>query len=142
MKIIVCGGRNYSNKEYLYQYLTQIHTRKPITMVVHGAARGADKLAGEWAKENNVPVREWPANWNKYGNRAGPMRNRAMLEHEKDMGNLECVIAFPGGPGTKHMIETALTAGVYVADAHNKKLLKPIQYIEDQEDDDSSDVGC
>jgi hypothetical protein len=51
-----------------------------------------------------------PAEWKKHGDRAGPIRNRAML----DLGKPELVVAFEGGTGTMNMTAAATAAGVKV----------------------------
>ncbi len=67
-------------------------------------------MAGEWADCNWVQSKEYPAQWEKYGRRAGYLRNKQMLEE----GKPELVIAFPGGVGTRMMVQLAKTAGVEV----------------------------
>lgn len=77
--------------------------------VIHGAARGADSLAGLWAKQRGVPEWAFPAQWDIFGKAAGPMRNKQML----DEGKPTHVLAFPGGSGTRHMVSIALSAGIW-----------------------------
>jgi hypothetical protein len=101
VKVLVCGGRLYSNKDALYTILDHIHTKKIIDLIIHGGARGADSLAGEWAIDNGISVAVYKADWNKHGKGAGPIRNETMLnESDPDL-----VVAFPGGNGTSHMIK-------------------------------------
>lgn len=52
-----------------------------ITEVVSGVAHGVDKLGERWAQAHKIPVKQFPAQWNKYGNAAGPIRNREMAEY-------------------------------------------------------------
>lgn len=136
MKYLVCGSRNYTQVTFLRRFLTAIHRQDPITCIVHGDAGkvcedtgdvlwGADKLAGEWAEINSIPVKKYPANWERFGKRAGPMRNFKMLECDKP----DYVIAFPGNEGTMDMIEQALTYGVPVIDALTKKVIYPITKV-------------
>ena len=99
-RVLVCGGRNYSNYKRVAEFLASIEP----TVVIHGGARGADSLAGRWARENNVKEEVYPAKWNLYGRAAGPIRNRQMLEESKP----DLVVAFPGGSGTAHMIGIAV----------------------------------
>jgi hypothetical protein len=80
------------------------------TLIIHGCANGADEWADYWADVNNVPHRAFPADWNKHGKAAGPIRNQRML----DEGKPDMVIAFPGGRGTADMVRRARTAGVEV----------------------------
>lgn len=107
MRVIVCGGRDYANKNRVYEVLSGI---KEIRHLWHGNARGADMLADSWGRDQpSVSVHPVPAQWKKYGKRAGPMRNQAMLGQSPDM-----VIAFKGGRGTADMVKRAEAAGVNV----------------------------
>lgn len=109
MKLLVCGGRNYADKQHLFATLDAAHRKRPITQLIHGAARGADSLAGEWCLFRGIPEIAVPAEWDKYGKRAGSIRNEVMLAMNPDG-----VIAFPGGSGTAHMVRIAKAAGVTV----------------------------
>lgn len=108
MIVLVCGGRDFANKSLLYTALDSVPFT--ITKIVNGAAKGADKLSTKWAKEKGIPFQEYPAEWNKYGRAAGPIRNSQMLQDEK----IDFVIAFPGGTGTRDMIGKARSAGIQV----------------------------
>lgn len=104
MKVLVTGSRKYSDKENVFSVLDALHFEEGISLVIHGAATGADHFAHLWAKENNILDAPHPADWDQYGRAAGPIRNRQMLiEEEPDL-----VVAFPGGAGTKNMIDQAL----------------------------------
>lgn len=114
MKILVCGGRNYKDKEALYAFLDDLDgngKKGGITAVVHGAAPGADTLAGEWAADRNRTVYSHPAQWDIYGSSAGSIRNAQMLLMHPD---IEMVIAFPGGRDTQDMINKAKEKGIMV----------------------------
>lgn len=110
MKVLVCGGRDFENKELLYSTLTDLHREHNFSVVIHGCASGADTLAGTWATENKIQVYDFPADWKKYGKSAGAIRNRQMLE----VGVPDMVVAFPGGRGTKNMIDVSNKAGIPV----------------------------
>lgn len=108
MKVLVCGGRNYTNADQLDQVLSQL----TITMVIHGGARGADTLAGTWAQENGIAEVIVPAQWG-LGRGAGILRNGWMLQLEPQL-----VVAFPGGTGTANMIMQARRDGIDVYDVN------------------------
>lgn len=78
--------------------------------IIAGKAKGADSGAVDWAVVNWVSFKEYPADWSKYGKRAGYIRNKQMLEE----GKPDLVIAFPGGRGTAMMVDLAKKAGVEV----------------------------
>lgn len=104
VKVLVTGGRDYADKETLDQILDRLNLLYGFTDLCHGAAEGADSLAGEWAISRDIRVMRFPANWKKYGNEAGPRRNQFMYDTFKP----DLVVAFPGGNGTKNMIEYAM----------------------------------
>ena len=105
--VIVCGGRAYTGKAAVFAVLDSC---QPTGLLVHGAARGVDSLADAWATARSVPVRRFPAPWAREGNSAGPLRNAAMLSATQPAA----VIAFPGGKGTRDMVQRARAAGVPV----------------------------
>jgi len=109
MRILVTGGRDFSDREFLFATLDRLHAQKHIAVVIHGDARGTDRLAGDWAQSRGIPVLARPADWKRHGRAAGPVRNRQMLA---DNPNL--VVAFPGGAGTQNMIEIARRQGLQV----------------------------
>ena len=77
--------------------------KDPITEIVSGTARGADRLGEQYANANSLPLKKMPAEWDKYGKSAGYKRNEQMAEYS------DCLIAFWDGQsrGTKHMIDIA-----------------------------------
>lgn len=112
MKVLVCGGRDYANQRLVDEVLDDVHAIHRITLVIHGAARGADALADSWAKRRAVGCRPFPADWAKHGKAAGPLRNQQMLEE----GHPDLVCAFPGGSGTEDMKRRARAAGIKVVE--------------------------
>lgn len=111
MKVLVCGGRDYADEIFLFIALDSIHKEIPITTLIHGAARGADTMAASWAWSRKIKVIAYPADWEHNGSSAGPLRNQKMLDENKD---LDLVIAFPGGVGTRDMINRAEKDGIKV----------------------------
>ncbi len=111
MRVLVCGGRDYTDSTFVTFVLEAIHAKKAITLVIHGCASGADTFAEQWASQKDgCTAYGVPADWKKHGSRAGPVRNRLMLEY----GKPELVIAFEGGAGTRDMTSAATAAGVRV----------------------------
>ena len=112
MRLLVTGGRDYSDEATVTRVLNEI---MPAVLIV-GDARGADALAREWATATNIERGEpvllhvFDADWDRYGKRAGPIRNQRML----DQGRPDLVLAFPGGRGTEDMCRRAKAAGVPV----------------------------
>lgn len=128
MMAIITGGRDYTNQDRVKQVLDAAVTRMGLWCIIEGEAPGADALARSWALSRpDVSVIACPADWDgweKAGSRnsAGPARNKFMLDiligHDGD----KAVIAFPGGNGTKNMIDlgrskAARSANVKVIEA-------------------------
>lgn len=109
MKTIIAGSRDLLDYNVVAE---TIRDRLPwkITHVVSGRARGADTLGEKWAEANEIPLSYYPANWDKYGKRAGYVRNLEMAQ------NAEALLAFWDGesPGTKMMIKLAKEHGLQV----------------------------
>ena len=109
-RVVIAGCRDYTNyeeaKRYLDFCLSEIRKEHEI-VIVSGAASGADAIGERYAKENGFAVERYPAEWKKYGRRAGPMRNRKMAEVS------DYVICFwdEKSRGTKSMIEYAQSCG-------------------------------
>jgi hypothetical protein len=111
MRVLVCGGRDYADYVNVVKMLSALETmRGPFTTIIHGCARGADTLADRYARANDIVVAKFPADWERYGSAAGPIRNRQML----DEGKPDLVVAFPGGRGTANMVQQARRVGVEV----------------------------
>lgn len=79
-----------------------------VSVVIHGAASGADQMASHWARVNHIKEIACPANWKEHGKAAGPIRNQQMLDNYKP----HLVIAFPGGRGTADTIRRATQANI------------------------------
>ena len=122
--VLVCGSHTYSDKEHIHSVLDGLSgppigdvanptwMPRPDLVIINGAAKHVDQESTNWAIENFVTVRDYPANWDKHGKRAGPIRNQQMLDEEP----VDLVIAFPGGPGTRNMVSKARSSGIAVHD--------------------------
>lgn len=108
-KILVCGGREYSNRRTIWNCLDKAYRDYGMFFLIEGGATGADTIARNWAKSRAIPHCIVPANWNAYDKAAGTIRNRWMLLLEPDL-----IIAFPGGSGTNDMIMAAWEKGIEV----------------------------
>lgn len=104
----------------MFRFLDNYHGQivggmQTISHVIHGDARGADKMAQAWAIYHGIQPVACAAIWgagDTYDSRAGLRRNAAMLQLRPDV-----VIAFPGGRGTAHMCRIAEVAGIPVIQA-------------------------
>jgi hypothetical protein len=109
-RVLVCGGRDYHDAKHVWDVLDLVHAKRGVAVLIHGAARGADCIAAAWAADRSVPAEAYPADWQRDGKRAGPMRNAKMLAE----GKPDVVVAFPGGRGTADMVRRAQSAGLPV----------------------------
>ena len=119
-RVIVCGGRDWSDRGAVYDALEYVaiplcgDTRRMI--VVHGGCpTGADKFADDWARVPEFKARIWPeihaADWARHGRAAGPKRNEAMAAAGADL----CLAFWDGeSRGTQHMIACAVRSGIPV----------------------------
>lgn len=111
LRVLVCGGRDFDDRELMERVLTRIDAEHPISVIIEGGGRGADHLAFSIASVGNRwGTSTYDADWETHGRAAGPMRNQRML----DEGKPDLVVAFPGGRGTANMVKLALKAGVRV----------------------------
>ena len=115
-RVVFCGGREWGDPAPVTAALMMLRSRHGDLIVVHGAARGADSVAGGVARSMGITVEEFPADWRGQGKDAGPIRNRLMLDQRpiavyafKDHLNW----ALNRG-GTENMVRIALDAGVPV----------------------------
>ena len=118
-RLLVCGGRDYDNRERLFRVLDQAleavtRSGKTFTLI-HGGARGADTLASVWAENRKITdeggqVRVYAANWERDKKAEGPIRNKLMLTSEHP----HVIVACKGGNGTAHMMKIGREAGIPV----------------------------
>ncbi|MBE6770480.1 MAG: DUF2493 domain-containing protein [Ruminococcaceae bacterium] len=102
-RVVIAGCRDYNNydeaKKYIDFCLSNIRKENNI-IILSGCASGADAIGERYAKENGFEVEKHPADWEKHGKAAGPIRNKEMAE------KCDCVICLWDGKsrGTRSMI--------------------------------------
>jgi ribA/ribD-fused uncharacterized protein len=102
MRLLVTGGRDFNDIDFIVNRLSTLHQFRPITHLIHGGARGVDTICGVWADEVGIPFNVVRADWSQ-GKGAGFRRNQTMLnEYHPD-----ALLAFPGGTGTADMVTRA-----------------------------------
>lgn len=130
MRVLVCGGRDYGQKEgedvLLEDVLNNLYENwyengdqinyggvdeDETFVLINGAARGADQMSSNWfycrmdpelLEDGLVQLVEIPADWDKWGKQAGIYRNQEMIKLKPHV-----VVACPGGKGTQHMVTLA-----------------------------------
>lgn len=111
-RILICGDRNWTDVKAIAKVMRGFDPHTSI--LICGMARGADRISYQLAKGTGWRVMEFPADWDKHGRAAGPIRNAEMLT----VGKPELVIAFhddlDNSKGTANMVKIAKRAGVRV----------------------------
>ena len=115
MRVLVCGSRTFEDLDMVYAVLDGIARSYPDMIVIHGAARGADRIAQMWTEDRGHTEEPYHAEWHKHGNAAGPIRNQRMLHKGKPDRALAFVDKpLPESRGTNDMVTRARKARVPV----------------------------
>lgn len=116
-KLIIAGGRWFRDYDQLAREARRLIDGRRVE-IVSGMAKGADSLAIQFARENNIPTHGFPADWIQHGKSAGFKRNVQMADFADGL------LAFWDGQsrGTKHMINTM------------RRLNKPVRVIKYRSD--------
>jgi hypothetical protein len=115
-RLIVSGGRAVTDVDLvqsgLSEHIAQLASvGNRVTMIIHGMASGVDTIAGNYGRDHNLRIVEFPADWERYGRAAGPIRNKEMIEYGDEL------LAFWDGKskGTGGTIKLARRAGIPVS---------------------------
>lgn len=112
IRIVIAGSRTFTDYPLLARKMDAF-TRNldPDEIeVVSGEAKGADQCGERWAIERAIPIKRFPAEWDRYGRSAGYKRNDQMRDYATHL------VAFhqDNSRGTQHMINSAYAAGLLV----------------------------
>lgn len=108
MRLLIAGSRDWQDETPIRQALERARP----TVLIHGAARGADSIAARLAYAMGIEVCAYPADWNCHGRSAGPLRNQCML----DEGRPEWAILFADYIATSHGTRDMLGRAVRCSD--------------------------
>ncbi len=113
IKIVIAGSRDYQNYSEAKQFIKECLKKanlKENPVFLSGGCRGADRLGEQFAADFGFEIRVYPAQWEKYGKAAGPIRNKLLAEE------CDVLISFWDGKsrGTKSMIDLARKNGKIV----------------------------
>lgn len=129
---IICGGRTYTNKDLAWPALDETLgylAKDAILEVIDGCAKGADTLGGDWASARGLIRKKVKPDWDKYGKRAGFLRNTQMANHLKarrdQAGGQAKVIGLPGGSGTQMMLKISRQNGFDVSTIEDPSYVPP-----------------
>jgi len=122
VKVVIAGSRGITDMSMVETAIEESGFQ--IDEVVCGGAKGVDSLGARWAKANGIPVKWFPAQWHRYGKRAGMERNIDMARYA------DALIAVWDGKsiGTAHMLRIAPLHAlkVYRKDVPASSTEKPI----------------
>ena len=111
--VIVAGGGRALDwpGDQISDALLNASADRPVERLLHGGARGADRLIEQAARSLDWPVEVMPAEWGRYGRAAGPLRNGLMLRRALEVAAPAqasvLVVAFPGASGTASLVRQA-----------------------------------
>jgi hypothetical protein len=115
MRVLFTGSREWRKFRIIRNVVNQLVAKYGVENLVfiHGKAkRGADLAVNNFAVGLAIEQEPYPADWDKYGKAAGPIRNKEMYEQSKP----DLVVAFHvGTSGTQNMIDIALSGGTPTA---------------------------
>ena len=128
MRIAITGDRFWNCPELAASIIRRLVKRYgPDIVIVHGDATGVDESFAVAAKGLGVVVEAHPADWDRLGKRAGPIRNGEMIRAGVDL----CIAVHRfvmNSKGTKDCARQAIEAGIptYLIDSERavpKRLL-------------------
>ena len=104
MKLIIAGSRTYTNYGAVEYAMRDLRPAR----ILSGGADGVDALGEQWARRHGVPLTIYPANWERHGKAAGPIRNAEMAR------NADALLLLWDGQssGSRNMLETAWRHGL------------------------------
>ena len=116
-RVIIAGSRSFTDEDYVHNTISDLTWWIPDTEmeIVSGGCRGVDQFAENYAEQWDIISKVFPAEWDKYGLSAGPIRNEQMAKYASEADN-GMLIAFPVGEsrGTRNMIKLAKQYGLEV----------------------------
>ncbi len=127
MNLIIAGGRDFDDYYRLDKNLTWLlqNVDRTTLAIFSGQAKGADRLGEIWATRNGITVRQFPADWDKHGKKAGILRNQEMLD-----AGASHLVAFwdEKSRGTFDMISRAKKVGIHVRVVKYKTLTPILEF--------------
>ena len=110
LKVIVAGSRRFKDYKIVKSALDYYLANQDEVEIVSGCAGGVDSLGERYAEEKGIPVKKFPALWDKHGKAAGPIRNKQMAEYA------DALVLFWDGtsPGSRNMFENARKMGLKI----------------------------
>lgn len=110
MRTIIAGSRKGIVRQDVEDAMESCPFESQILTVLCGRARGVDIMGQFWAKDRNIPVLIFPADWDRFHKRAGFIRNQQMAENADAL-----VLVWDGkSRGSKDMLQRAERLGLKI----------------------------
>ncbi|MGH9283644.1 MAG: DUF2493 domain-containing protein, partial [Acidimicrobiales bacterium] len=108
-RILVTGSRTWTDNAPIRMALETWRRQLPGAVLVHGDARGADRIAAAIWCSWGLPTEAHPADWARHGRAGGHVRNRAMVA----LGATVCLAFIHNySPGASACAALAEAAGI------------------------------
>ncbi|QND50458.1 DUF2493 domain-containing protein (plasmid) [Phyllobacterium sp. 628] len=133
MRLLISGGRHFDDAAAILGELNRIHAEYPITVLIHGGLPTIGSVAEDWARQNDVHIIRYPANWSLLGKQADTKRNLFMLGDSRP----DALLAFPGGRHVHELVQQAQERHIPVVTARIVQLPSEEEYFSDSPEGDS-----
>ena len=108
MKVIIAGTRTFDSWDIFDRAIEQAGFK--ITEVFCGCATGVDSFGERFAKANNIPIKYFPADWERFGRAGGPIRNAEMAAEAEAL-----ILIWDGkSPGSRNILKNAKQRGLKI----------------------------
>jgi predicted Rossmann-fold nucleotide-binding protein len=114
MKLAVTGGRDHLITPDDLSYLGDLVASQAVTEIISGGARGVDRAVEQWANSHGILVRRVSPDWSQ-GKSAGFANNERMA------ALADALVAFPGGSGTRHMVNFCRDRGMRIFESRSRQ---------------------
>lgn len=110
---VIAGSRTVNDRDMIYKELDKtLEMYGTPEHITHGGCRGVDIIAGDWAKEKGIPVFVKKAQWDAYGLKAGPIRNKEMIDELSRQTGLFVAFWDGSSKGTHQAIKHTRKRGI------------------------------
>lgn len=117
MRLLIAGGRHLDDAALVTRALDCIHAKTPVSVLIHGGHAFLGVALEDWARDRQLHILRYPANWRVLGKRAEAVRNAFMLADSRP----DMVLALPGGRDTQSLVLAAAAEGLPIIDFTDRR---------------------